>query len=200
MLTLGWSDGHNFLPVDFALLSSTKTRLQEVSALIHTIDVSTQLTSFTYEELQRELGATSDRTSWSTSAYSPSGLTKTTLYRIATQRFTGCFLRLSMNPHHVMRQSTDPMALFDPTDFAELISAFDDLLRSITSVSLPSLPYWLVYRIDYASDAVVGNSSNRPSAERYINLARRGYLPVGAKNQTQAGWISFKAGSKSGAV
>ena len=31
MLTLGWSDGHSFLPVDFALLSSTKSKLQEAS-------------------------------------------------------------------------------------------------------------------------------------------------------------------------
>lgn len=31
MLTLGWSDGHSFLPVDFALLSSAKSKLQEAS-------------------------------------------------------------------------------------------------------------------------------------------------------------------------
>ena len=31
MLTLGWSDGHTFLPVDFALLSSAKSKLQEAS-------------------------------------------------------------------------------------------------------------------------------------------------------------------------
>ncbi|MHC1758990.1 MAG: transposase [Negativicutes bacterium] len=31
MLTLGWSDGHSFLPVDFALLSSTKTILHAAS-------------------------------------------------------------------------------------------------------------------------------------------------------------------------
>ena len=31
MLTLGWSDGHTFLPVDFALLSSVKSKLQEAS-------------------------------------------------------------------------------------------------------------------------------------------------------------------------
>ncbi len=48
-----------------------------------------------------------------------------------------------MNPHHVMRQSADPMALFDPTDLAELIPAFDRLLQSIPDVSLPSLPYWI---------------------------------------------------------
>ena len=168
--------------------------------MIHTIDISTRLTSFLYEELQRELGASPDRTTWSTNAYGASGLTKTTLYRISSQRFTGYFLRLSMNPHHVMRQSADPIALFDPTDFAELIPAFDDLLRSITSVSLPSLPCWIVCRIDYASDAIVGNVPSRPSADRYIDLARRGFLPAGAKNQTQAGWISFKAGTKSGSV
>jgi len=34
MLTLGWSDGHTFLPVDFALLSSVKTKLQEASEQI----------------------------------------------------------------------------------------------------------------------------------------------------------------------
>ena len=168
--------------------------------MIHTIDVSTQLTSFAYEELQRELGAPTDRTSWSTNAYAASGLTKTTLYRITSQRFTGYFLRVSMNPHHVLRQSADPMALFDPSDFAELIPAFDGLLQSITDVSLPSLPYWLAYRIDYAADAVINNSPTRPSAARYIDLARRGFLPVGANNQTQAGWISLKSGNKSGSV
>jgi hypothetical protein len=33
MLTLGWSDGHSFIPVDFSLLSSTKTenRYQEIN-------------------------------------------------------------------------------------------------------------------------------------------------------------------------
>ena len=168
--------------------------------MIHTIDISTQLTSFTYGELQRELGAPPDRTSWNTNAYAASGLTKTTLYRITSQRFTGYFLRASMNPHHVLRQSADPMALFDPSDFAELIPAFDDLLRSIISVSLPSLPYWRACRIDYAVDAVVNNSPTRPSADRYIDLARRGFLPVGANNQTGAGWISLKSGNKSGSV
>ena len=34
MLTLGWSDGHTFLPVDFALLSSSKSKLQEASEKI----------------------------------------------------------------------------------------------------------------------------------------------------------------------
>ena len=34
MLTLGWSDGHSFLPVDFALLSSTKSILQEASEAV----------------------------------------------------------------------------------------------------------------------------------------------------------------------
>ena len=31
MLTLGWSDGHTFLPLDFSLLSSTKSQLQGIS-------------------------------------------------------------------------------------------------------------------------------------------------------------------------
>lgn len=31
MLTLGWSDGHSFIPLDFALLSSTNSQLQGVS-------------------------------------------------------------------------------------------------------------------------------------------------------------------------
>ena len=31
LLTLGWSDGHSFLPVDFALLSSTNAKLQDAS-------------------------------------------------------------------------------------------------------------------------------------------------------------------------
>ena len=48
--------------------------------MIHTIDISTQLTSFAYEELQRELGAPPDRTSWSTNAYAASGLTKTRVF------------------------------------------------------------------------------------------------------------------------
>ena len=168
--------------------------------MIHTTDVSTQLTSFTYEELQRELGAPPDHASWSTNDYSSSGLTRISLYHISTQRFTGHFIRIAMNPLHVMSQSADPMALFNPADFAELIPEFDELLRTITNVELPSLPYWLACRIDYASDACVGNSPARPSADRYIDLARRGYLPVGANNQSQAGWISFKAGNKSGSV
>ncbi|MET3211890.1 UNVERIFIED_CONTAM: hypothetical protein ABIC26_004858 [Paenibacillus sp. PvR008] len=32
MLTLGWSDGHTFLPLDFALLSSTKTGLNGIQS------------------------------------------------------------------------------------------------------------------------------------------------------------------------
>ena len=184
----------------YAIIMDREDDKQEASTVIHTIDISTQLTSFTYEELKRELGAPPDRTLWRTNAYAASGLTKATLYRISSQRFTGHFLRLSMNPHHVMRQAADPMALFDPQDFAELIPAFDDLLRSIINVSLPSLPDWLACRIDYAADAEVNNSSTRPSAGRYIDLARRGFLPVGANNQTGAGWISFRAGNKSGSV
>ena len=99
--------------------------------MIHTTDVSTQLTSFTYEELQRELGAPPDHASWSTNDYSSSGLTRISLYHITTQRFTGHFIRIAMNPLHVMSQSADPMALFNPADFAELIPEFDELLRTI---------------------------------------------------------------------
>lgn len=34
MLTLGWSDGYSFIPVDFAMISSTneENRLNEISA------------------------------------------------------------------------------------------------------------------------------------------------------------------------
>ncbi|MDR3584257.1 MAG: hypothetical protein P4L59_02905 [Desulfosporosinus sp.] len=31
MLTLGWSDGHSFLPVDFSLLSLNKSQLIRIS-------------------------------------------------------------------------------------------------------------------------------------------------------------------------
>ncbi len=31
MLTLGWSDGHTFLPIDFSLLSSLKTKINGIS-------------------------------------------------------------------------------------------------------------------------------------------------------------------------
>ena len=168
--------------------------------MIHTIDISAQISSFSYAELQRAFGVPVDRTSWSTKDYAASGLTRVTLYRISSPRFTGYFLRVSMNPHHVLHQHADPMALFDLADFAELIPAFDDLLRSIISVRLPSLPDWCACRIDYAADAVVGNTPTRPAANRYIELARRGYLPVNAKNQTVAGWISLKAGNKSCSV
>lgn len=34
MLTLGWSDGHTFLPVDFSLLSSTKSQINGISEKI----------------------------------------------------------------------------------------------------------------------------------------------------------------------
>lgn len=34
MLTLGWSDGHTFIPVDFSLLSSAKSRIQEINPSI----------------------------------------------------------------------------------------------------------------------------------------------------------------------
>jgi hypothetical protein len=34
MLTLGWSDGHTFLPVDFSLLSSIKSQLNGMVAHI----------------------------------------------------------------------------------------------------------------------------------------------------------------------
>ncbi len=34
MLTLGWSDGHTFMPVDFALLSSLKSQINGISSQI----------------------------------------------------------------------------------------------------------------------------------------------------------------------
>jgi hypothetical protein len=34
MLTMGWSDGHTFLPVDFALLSSSKSAITGMSESI----------------------------------------------------------------------------------------------------------------------------------------------------------------------
>ena len=38
MLTLGWSDGHTFIPVDFALLSSLKS---QVNGIMEGIDKRT---------------------------------------------------------------------------------------------------------------------------------------------------------------
>lgn len=32
MLTMGWSDGHSFVPIDFALLSSSKSRITDMKA------------------------------------------------------------------------------------------------------------------------------------------------------------------------
>ncbi len=34
MLTLGWSDGHTFIPVDFSLLSSLKSKINDISSQI----------------------------------------------------------------------------------------------------------------------------------------------------------------------
>jgi hypothetical protein len=34
MLTLGWSDGHTFIPVDFSLLSSLKYQFNDISSKI----------------------------------------------------------------------------------------------------------------------------------------------------------------------
>ena len=165
--------------------------------MVHTLDISTPLTPFEYAELQRELGANPQKAAWSTNDYSASGLTQITLYRIVRPNYTGHFIRIAMNPYHVMKQSADPMALFDPADFAALIPAFDFLITTITNIILPSLPNWIACRIDYAVDAVVGNSATRPAADRYIELARRGYLPFGATNQSQVDWISFRAGNSS---
>lgn len=55
MLTLGWSDGHTFIPIDFSLLSSAKSQIQGLS---QTVDKRTHGYSFGLAHRQ----GTDDRT------------------------------------------------------------------------------------------------------------------------------------------
>ncbi|MBE1556125.1 hypothetical protein H4683_003246 [Filibacter limicola] len=52
MLTLGWSDGHSFMPIDFSLLSSKKAQINGISEDIE----------LTYIRLQKTCRSTPNRT------------------------------------------------------------------------------------------------------------------------------------------
>lgn len=168
--------------------------------MIHTIDISTQLNPFQYQQFLYEYGEAIESRSWTTDAFASEGITKLSVYRVVKAKFQGCFMSITMNPQFVMTQAFDPISLFDLDDFAELIPAFNDIMQSMTNISLPSLPYWQSTRIDYAMDVEVANQADRPDAGSYLDLARRGFVPQRKKETGQPGWISYYTGNKSSSV
>ena len=168
--------------------------------MIHTMDISTPLTSFRYQQLLYEYGEPLNSRSWTTDAFALNGITELAVYEVDKPHFKGYFMSITMNPQFVMTQAFDPISLFDLADFAQLIPIFDDLMQSITSISLPSLPYWTATRIDYAMDIEVDNQPDRPGALEYLELARRGFVPQRKKEKGQPGWISYYVGNKSSTV
>ena len=168
--------------------------------MIHTMDISCWLSEYLFQMILDELGATQDSLPYTTTAYAPSGFTELHLYRVDCVGFQSQYLQISMNPQFVMTGASDPMALFDPLDFAELVPAFREVMETVTNVRTPPLPEWYAERIDYAMDTQVNNSATRPAAQLYVELARQGLLPLRAEATGRPEWISYAVANKSSVV
>jgi len=168
--------------------------------VIHTMDISCWLSEYQFQMILDEQGATQDSLQYETTAYAPSGISALRLYRVDRADFQSQYLQISMNPQFVITGASDPMALFDPLDFAELVPAFREVLETITNVRTPPLPKWYAARIDYAMDTQVNNSATRPAAQQYVELARRGFLPLRAEVIGRPEWVSYAAANNSSVV
>lgn len=158
--------------------------------MIHTMDVSLRLSPFLYHEILQSYGELDTRTCWETQAFSNTGISKLTLFKVTHNRFQACYLRLNINPSLVMTGRFDPNELFDEYDFAQLIPAFNQLVASIVDSPLPSLEYWTASRIDYAADALI-TSIFYP--QQYVELAKLGLLPSSSVETSRPGWVSYTA-------
>ena len=168
--------------------------------MIHTMDISCRLSEYQFQTILDEQGATQDSLPYETTAYAPSGISALRLYRVDRADFQSQYLQISMNPQFVITGASDPMGLFDPLDFAELVPAFREVLETITNVRTPPLPEWYATRIDYATDTQVNNSATRPTAQQYVELARQGLLPLRAEETGLPEWISYAAANNSSVV
>ena len=165
--------------------------------MIHTMDISCSLQQYQFAAILNEHN---ESKSLVTSEFSRQGITELAVFEYNNSKTNhhGYYLQIIMNPSGVMAGRPDPMALFDETDFAELIPAFDSCMQQITRVSLKSLPEWKARRIDYAQDAETGNSPIRPASQCYVDLARLGALPYKSKaNAGNPEWESYLEGNDS---
>ena len=159
--------------------------------MIHTMDTSIRLSTFRYQEILRSFDEPVTRSHWQTDAFAGSGITTLTLFEVVRPRFHACYMRLYINPCLIMTGQLDPNALFDETDFAEMIPPFNGLVHEFIDSRLPSLEDWTVSRIDYAADAFIDSNIN---PQRYVVLAKQGQLPPCTELDTDhPEWISYTA-------
>lgn len=172
--------------------------------MIHTLDVITPLLEYQYRSLLRAYDEREDIGNWYTKAFSSTGISELALTSINEANYHGYHLRLRINPsfliarHGNINAVVDPNAVFDETDFAELIPAFNECVAEIVGFTVPSFEYWNAWRIDYLADAIINNSPIRPEAHYYIQLAKSGLLPQQSKlDESFVDRISYLAENKS---
>ena len=159
--------------------------------MLHTMDISLKLSTFRYQEILRSFDEPVTKSHWQTDEFAGSGITTMTLFEVDRPRFHACYLRLYINPCLIITGQLDPNALFDEADFAELIPAFNELVRESIDSDLPSMEDWTASRIDYAADAFI-DSNFIP--QQYVTLAKQGLLPTCTELDTDhPEWISYTA-------
>ena len=88
------------------------------------------------------------------------------------------YLTITIDPAHVVAGTYDPLALFDPRDYACLVTRFDRLISEILVTDLPSLSRWQVRSIEYVADIAIPNLiKNNVSMKQYMNLVKQGFAP-----------------------
>ena len=160
--------------------------------MIHTVDVRITLTEPAYNHVLHEYSQKRCLRRYHIQGFEGEGLTEIKLYQYFSNRTTKHYLRITMNPQHVLTGNYDPLALFDEANYQNLADKFDQLMLLITSLKLPPLSQWTVCRIDYAYDAKLNPNNNTGTPADYIELGKRGPLPLCAKLKQEEGWVSCR--------
>ena len=87
------------------------------------------------------------------------------------------YLVITMDPAHVLTGANDPLALFDPGQYRQLVGAFDQLITEILGSHLPSLDEWTTRAVDYATDLPANDLDNSVTVLQYMDLFRQGLAP-----------------------
>ena len=165
--------------------------------MIHTVDIRITLPESDYNRILQEYGQTKGLRRYLIQDFAADGLTEIKLYAFFSNRTTNHYLRIAMNPQHVLTGKYEPLALFDEANYQAMASVFNKLMLSITSLKLPPLSQWTVCRIDYAYDAKLNPTCNTGTAAEYVDMGRRGSLPLCATLKRKASWNSCRAESNS---
>ena len=165
--------------------------------MIHTVDVRITLTESAYRHILREYGEPAGLQRYLINDFADDGLTEIKLYQFFSNRTTKYYMRVTMNPQHVLTGQYDPLALFDEDNYIAMSEKFDQLISSVSSLTLKPLSQWTASRIDYAYDIKLIPGSDTGTATKYLEMGKRGLLPQCSVLKENDGWVSYRAENNS---